>query len=480
LPEGAAVVRRIAPGAFVVVAAPNGLTATLIQSISGRQQVTRVEPNYPFFLQSATQARPPDDPEYQNQWGLATIHAERAWTVTRTTDIVVAVLDTGIDISHPDLAPNLWVNPLDTGKDEDHNNCVGDIHGCDFTGAKPSPLTGDGNGHGTHCAGTIGAVGNNGKFTTGVAWKASILGVRVLYDDLTADADKIVLGIDYAIAKKARIISASFGSYLDSTEVREAVDRAIKAGILIVAAAGNTEYGVERDNDRLPIYPASIASANVIAVMASDRSDNVPSQSRFGRKSIHLAAPGVSILSLTKGSSIGSKTGTSMAVPFVAGTAALLWALPGQSILPASTIAAAIKSGARRVGSMSASNSTSGILDMAFMAPKLTTNAPIVKPTAPAQPQTPPAPPTPKPVPVGKVTTWTGQLRSIFAAGGETSGFVLQIDGQRVELAGPETILNQLRALMGQTISVRGQLERVTSVERGAREQVRVTELVKK
>ena len=478
LPDDAAVVQRVPSGPFAVVRAANGITPALVQALAARAAVTRVEPNYPFFLHDAIQSNVPDDADYPNQWALERLHAEQGWSVVTTTNVTVAVLDTGIDVTHPDLLANLWINPTDTGKNEDGNNCRGDRHGCDFVSIPPQPLTADPNGHGTHCAGTIGAVGHNGKWIAGVAWRIPILGVRVVKQDLTADAAQVARGINYAVAAKARIISASFGSYLAATEVTNAVARAVKAGALIVASAGNTETAVERNNDRKPMYPASLP--DVIAVMASDRSDAVPPQSRFGEESVHIAAPGVAILSLEKGGGIGSRTGTSMAVPFVAGVAALHWGQRQHATDTAAQVTDAILRGARQVPGMKGRNKTEAILDMRFLAPQLTTKNPITKPPVPPPAKSPAPQAPPKAVQIGAPSTWTGRLGSILAVGGETSGLILQLDGRRVELAGSDAVLSQLANLIGQMVSVRGRLERVTSVERGEREQVRVTELIKK
>ena len=173
LPEGASVVDRVTSGSFAVVRAPNGITPELVRALASRPQVTRIEPSYPHFLQRATQVTP-NDPNYPNQRGLESIRVERAWSVTTTTSVMVAVLDTGIDLSHPDLARNLWHNPKDTGQDEDKNGCPGDLHGCDFTAASPKGLVGDSEGHGTHVAGIIGAVGHNGDGIAGVDRKSVV------------------------------------------------------------------------------------------------------------------------------------------------------------------------------------------------------------------------------------------------------------------------------------------------------------------
>lgn len=282
----------------------------------------------------------PNDPLYSsmanlNQANNADINAPEAWAIqTDCRDAIVAVLDTGIDSEHPDLSANVRANPNEiagNNLDDDGNGYVDDVRGWNFMDGTAD--TSDGNLHGTHVAGTIGAAGNNAKGVTGICWQAQLVPLKFLDDTGSGYMSDAIDAIDYAAASGVKVINASFGGGSFSQNFKDALDRANAAGVLFVAAAGNSKG----DNDASPLYPASYASSNVLSVAAVDSNDALASFSNYGATSVHLAAPGVGILStfpstvtpsmtsLSKTSSYERISGTSMAAPHVAGAAALAW-----------------------------------------------------------------------------------------------------------------------------------------------------------
>ncbi|MDD9951194.1 MAG: S8 family serine peptidase [Zetaproteobacteria bacterium] len=271
----------------------------------------------------------PDDPRYEEQWALKMVGAEKQWEINSSSeDIVVAVIDTGIDYNHEDLAGNIWTNPgeLLNGKDEDGNGFVDDIHGWDFrdNNADPMDETSSKNpGHGTHCAGIIGAVGNNGVGVSGITQKVKIMPIRFLGADGSGDLFSAAKAIDYAVQNKAHVISASWGAPSQRAQVKpilEAIERAGEKGIVFVAAAANNGDS----NDRVEMYPANAGYSHVISVAASDPDDGKPQWSNYGVSSVDIAAPGKDILSTLPSNTYGKLSGTSMATPLVAGEAAQL------------------------------------------------------------------------------------------------------------------------------------------------------------
>ena len=301
--------------------------------------VAYVQPDYVLYP-TAT----PRDPYYNRMYNLnntgqtggtrdADIDAPQAWNVTtgrRAT--VVAVIDTGVDISHPDLRNNIWTNPGESGrdsrgrnkatngKDDDHNGYVDDVHGWDFFHDNNSVYDrGDGDDHGTHVAGTIAARGNNGIGVTGVNWHARIMPLKFIGGGYGTSSGAIK-AIDYAINKGVKISNNSYGGAGYEPAMHDAIARANKAGLLFVAAAGNE--GV--NNDTKPDYPSSYDLPNVISVAATGAKDGLASFSNYGAKTVDLAAPGVNILSTLPGGRYGYYSGTSMASPHVAGVAALI------------------------------------------------------------------------------------------------------------------------------------------------------------
>jgi thermitase len=315
----------------------------LPSELSVREAIQRYEasPNVeyaePDFLLEPTAY--PNDPYFPRLYGLentgltggtpdADADGLETWNIsTGRPTTVVAVIDEGVDVNHPDLRDNIWVNTDEVagnGVDDDRNGYVDDRNGYDFANDDasvydPDPINGAGDEHGTHVAGTIAAQGNNGTGITGVNWEASIMVVKFLGPDggYTSDA---VEALNYAVANGAKISNNSWGGGGYSRALLDAIQRADAAGHLFVAAAGNAG----EDNDSSPSYPASYETPNVVSVAATDDRDALAPFSNFGATSVDLAAPGVNILSTLPGNRYGSYSGTSMATPHVTGVAALI------------------------------------------------------------------------------------------------------------------------------------------------------------
>jgi len=289
--------------------------------------VRRCSPN--FKLKASTT---PNDPHLSKQWALLGsrgIGAPDAWnSVTDATHVVVAVLDTGVDLNHPDLINNLWRNEGEipgNGEDDDENGYIDDLHGINALSYAQGPS--DDNGHGSHVAGTIAAEGNNGVGVSGVAWHAQIMALKFLGANGAGSLAGAVEGINYVIEQKTRgvnirVINASWGGGGYSEILKNAIERASNEGIMVVVAAGNEG----NDNDRNPSYPASYNLPNIISVAAIGERGELASFSNRGRASVHIAAPGVDIFSTITGGRYASFSGTSMAAPHVSGALSLLLA----------------------------------------------------------------------------------------------------------------------------------------------------------
>ena len=275
----------------------------------------------------------PNDPKFSDQWGLsntgqtggtsgADISALKGWEITKGSDtIVVAVLDTGVDYTHPDLAANIWKNPGEipnNGIDDDGNGYVDDVYGYDFINNDNDPM--DDNGHGTHCAGIIGAIGNNGIGVAGVSWNVKIMPLKFLRADGSGDTAAALNAIAYARRMGADIISCSWGGTAKSQALGDAI---ASTNALFPCAAGNEGS----NNDISPHYPSGFDSPQIISVAASDAKDGIPSFSNYGATKVDVAAPGDWIMS-TYPTALGHQyvkmKGTSMATPHVSGLAALL------------------------------------------------------------------------------------------------------------------------------------------------------------
>jgi len=278
----------------------------------------------------------PNDPRFGELWGLhntgqtggtsdADIDAPEAWDISiGSSDVVVAVIDTGVDYGHEDLAANMWTNPLEipgNGIDDDGNGYIDDIYGIDAINNDSDPF--DDNGHGTHVSGTIGAVGDNGIGVAGVNWDVKIIGCKFLGSSGWGYTDDAVECLQYIKGLRDRgvniiVTSNSWGGGDYSQSLYDAINA--QREILFMAAAGNSGA----DNDSYDSYPANYYLPNLLSIAATDHSDALASFSEYGRRSVHVGAPGVSILSSFPGNSYSSMSGTSMATPHVSGLAALL------------------------------------------------------------------------------------------------------------------------------------------------------------
>ncbi|HSD45217.1 MAG TPA: S8 family peptidase [Pyrinomonadaceae bacterium] len=303
-------------------------------------QVEYAEPNFEIHLPDAVEAPLPSihptDPRFDEQWALANsgqrggtegadISAMSAWTTTIGSDkVVVAVLDSGVDYMHEDLAPNMWKRPASVAAYHDEElGTIDDEDGFNAIDNAADPM--DENGHGTHCAGIIGAEGGNDIGITGVNWKVRIMPLKFMNAGGYGTTKDAVEAINYVIDRKkagvnVRIISASWGSTQRSRALEDVIRKAYENDILFVAASGNAST----NNDRSPHFPSSYNVPNVISVAALDRNDQLAKFSNFGVKSVAIAAPGVDILSTWLGNQYEEKSGTSMATPVVSGVAALV------------------------------------------------------------------------------------------------------------------------------------------------------------
>ncbi len=319
---------------------------------------------------AAAQANP-DDPRVPELWGVVNSRAVDAWASGHTTSpIVVAVIDTGVDYNHEDLSGNIWTNSGEipnNNHDDDGNGFDDDIHGFDFVNNDGDPD--DDNLHGTHCAGTIGAVGNNSAGVVGVTWKVQIMAVKFLDENGFGNLNNAVRAIDYARENGAKVMNNSWGFLTDqppSVALREAIERARDAGVLFIAAAGNESNN--NDGSR-KAYPASYETENVIAVAAIDEEERRASFSNFGATSVDLGAPGVDILSTFPNDAYRFLDGTSMATPHVAGAAALVLGHPAHASKSWDQIKALLLDNARPIPALSGITVTDGTLDLSFLGP---------------------------------------------------------------------------------------------------------------
>jgi subtilisin family serine protease len=265
------------------------------------------------------------DPLLSDQWALAepqAVGAQVAWTQSAGDGVIVAVLDSGVQLDHPDLKGNLWTNPreLPNGKDDDNNGYVDDVFGANM-------FTSDGNviddeGHGTHVAGIVAAQAGNNVGGSGIAPKARIMAVKVLDSNRSGNSTVLARGIKYAVDMGAKILNVSINGDSTTPDLTDALHYATAKGATVVASAGNNS----RNIDTTPSYPASSEEPSVLSVSASDPNGGLLGFANRGLTSVDLAAPGEAILSTARGSGYENRSGTSMAAPFVAGALALLQA----------------------------------------------------------------------------------------------------------------------------------------------------------
>ena len=369
---GLNVVEDYEKGSFLVVQPVHAVSAQTVETLMADEAVTYAAPNYIMSIQpldpppeplASVASTVPNDPYLPQLWGMTNCGATKVWpSFHETPNVIVAVIDTGVDYSHPDLKDNMWVSK--SGK-----------HGYDFYDNDEDPM--DEDNHGTHCAGTIAGVGNNGVGVVGVSWKAQIMAMRFLGPDGSGSTSDAVKCIDWAVANGAHILSNSWAGPDSSQELYDAVSRAEKKGVLFVAAAGNT-INTGNNNDSHPYYPAALPQPNIISVGAIDSNNARGSFSHYGKQSVDIGAPGVSIMSTTRNNTYSSFNGTSMATPHVAGAAAMVWgktfATPQQNASQMTTVRDLIYTNARPVealktywGQAAPAKIPGGVLDISFL-----------------------------------------------------------------------------------------------------------------
>ena len=376
-----------------VAAAPEDPARLLLDRIAALEQSGLFEYVQPSYVYRGLLV--PDDSSFTDGtlWGLrnlgldggtrgADIGAVAAWDLTTgSTNVIVAVVDSGIRYSHQELFAQMWRNPGEAAgnaRDDDGDGWVDDVFGINAVTRSGDPL--DDNDHGTHVAGIIGAAANDGYPHVGVAWQVRLMACKFLAADGFGTSDDAITCIDFAVRNGARVINASWAGGTFERAMFDALAAARRAGVLLVAAAGN-DFS---DNDRTPVYPASYALDNVIAVAAMDRQDLLAPFSNYGRSSVHLGAPGESIFSCIAQSDNGYDTfsGTSMAAPFVSGVAALILAkFPDASIpelrerllstvVPVPALADKTVSGGRVNAYRALAAVPDGVLELAFDPPE--------------------------------------------------------------------------------------------------------------
>jgi len=338
---GSESLKSIGQSQFSLLKAP-GLSPEKLAAWADKQAgVMYAEPNFVYTISETAASTTPDDPAMADGslWGLhntgqsggtvdADIDAPEAWDLTTgSSDVVLAVIDTGVDYTHADLADNMWINPGEIagdGIDNDSNGYTDDIYGWDFVNDDNDPM--DGHDHGTHVSGTIGGVGDNSGGVSGVNWDVSIMALKFLDDSGSGYTSDAISAINYATMMRrdhgvnvvATNNSWSGGSY--SSALRDAIETAGREGILFMAAASNEGL----NNDAVANYPSNYDSEYILAVAATDRNDRLANFSNYGATSVDLGAPGVSIYSSIPGDTYDWFDGTSMATPHVTGAAGLL------------------------------------------------------------------------------------------------------------------------------------------------------------
>ncbi len=324
---------RIVPGLEVVKLPHNVTVEEAIDLYHQDPDVLYAEPNHILHLTAnAKITATPNDPSYGSLWGLTKISAPSAWNITTGSgQVVVAVIDTGIDYNHPDLAANMFRNTADCnndGIDDDGNGYIDDCFGIDVANGDSDPM--DDHYHGTHVAGTIGAVGNNGTGVVGVNWNVKLLACKFFDANGSATTDGAIECLEYIKDLKARGVNIvasnnSWGGDENSQALYDAINEQRQAGILFISGAGNGNlFGIGQNNDTTPFYPCNYFLANIVCVAATTSNDAKAGFSNYGRRTVHVGAPGQGILSTVPGGDYASLDGTSMATPHVTGLAALL------------------------------------------------------------------------------------------------------------------------------------------------------------
>lgn len=374
LPPGCSVVHwSRAVSDLYVLSVPEASRDELLKSLQADPGVMYAEPDF-----EVTFTRTPNDPFFGLQWGAentgqtvdndpgldgSDTSATDAWDIwTGDPDFKIAVTDTGVHFSHPDLANNIWTNPGEipgNGVDDDLNGWIDDVHGFNMAAGNGIPF--DTVGHGTHIAGIIGAVGNNGIGVAGMNWNCQIVALKI-GDATGATISTILVALDYILLNDISVSNNSWGCYeCFSQSLYDAIERLRDAGHLFVAAAGNGFLGLGTDNDRFPFYPASYDLENIIAVASLNNNDRKPKHSNFGLSSVDVSAPGVNIYSTFLDDGYAFLDGTSMATAEVTGLVALV--AGRQPELSWQQVRARVIETARPVQAMEARSVSGGTID---------------------------------------------------------------------------------------------------------------------
>ena len=351
----------------------------LLLTLNSSAVVETADFDLPFFISSGRHPGEPNEASWPSQhWGLKRINIEAAWnTAVGTQEVIVAVIDTGIDYNHRDLVDNIWVNSNEipnNGVDDDLNGFIDDYYGinvCNGGNGKHDPM--DDNGHGTHVAGTIGAVGNNNTDLVGVNWTVRLMAIKAFCQNGQAKMGDIVEAINYSILMGAHIVNASWNlpnrileeirsqlaleGFDLSRILRSAIQRAAEREVLFIAAAGNDGD----DIDARPSPPGSYALKNMLTVAATGIGDDLWANSNWGDTSVSIAAPGVNIAGLRPGNLTAIDAGTSFAAPLVSGCAALIRSRP-ERVSSAEIKSRILKSG-EKLGFLAGKVQSSSLLD---------------------------------------------------------------------------------------------------------------------
>ena len=331
-------------GTFARLETNQGISELSMQILANNPEIEYIEPNYIISLNNfeVLGDTTPIDSMFNKQWGLVNtgknlggifsqgvagedINMSKAWEITKVSTgdqvIKIAVIDTGVDYTHPDLKSQIDVNEMELngkpGVDDDGNGYIDDIYGYDFANKDGDPM--DGNGHGTHCAGVIGA-GHNSIGIAGVMSNVKIVPIKFLSDAGSGETIDAISAIDYAIKRGVHVMSNSWGGGEKEQSLLDAITAAEAAGITFIAASGNES----NNNDKKSSYPANYDISNVISVGSFTGTGSKSSFSNYGLKTVHVTAPGSSILSTYKRGGYSSLSGTSMATPHVAGVVGLI------------------------------------------------------------------------------------------------------------------------------------------------------------
>ena len=370
--------KSVGQSRFALLEAPGLSPRQVAAWASGQAGVLYVEPNLVYSISGTAASTTPDDPAMTDGllWGLhntgqsggtadADIDAPEAWDLTTgSSDVVLAVIDTGVDYTHPDLAGNMWTNPGEiagNGVDDDGNSYVDDVYGWNFVDGDNDPM--DGDGHGTHISGTMGGVGNDSAGISGVNWNVSIMALKYLDDEGYGSTFDAILAIEYATMMRrdygVNVVATnhSWGEDVYTQALRDAIEISGREGILCITAASNET----NDNDLVDMYPSNYDSQYILSVAATDRNDRLAGFSNYGAANVDLGAPGVSIYSSVPWGGYDWSEGTSMAAPYVTGVAGLLAAYePGAT---AGEIRQAILAGVDPIADLAGKTVTGGRLN---------------------------------------------------------------------------------------------------------------------